>query len=403
MLNKLCCFLICSLVIINLLFSQEPQSFDRQKILQGHSEFQKLSYSLMNEKLKLSYGANQLLEERGYKLFGQNHEVYSPRKDIVPNQPQLIKVNVGFELENLDKKIINISDNRNIAHTSNDNIMTEDFEGDFPGIKWQTYGDPIWHKTNSYYNTGNYSIRCTTQEANVTQHGNSYQGHSHSIIICGPFDLSDANYAQLKYRYCLDIKYEKDWFFSMISTDGINFHGIGMSGTSGSWDQEIIHLNNVAGLGNVTGHSQVWIAFLFESDNQPSTNNGVYLDDIEIVRQQIDGGTPLIGWISGELTPDGNPYLALGNIGVAEGDELEIRPGVEIYFEGGHEFVILGLLKAIGTQSDSILFTSAKPNPSPGDWRGIGLYDVASGQCRIQYCRLEYGGYGSCEIKAGGV
>lgn len=394
MFKKISYFLVFSLIVINSPYSQKPQPFDRQDILENHPELQKLSYSLRTKQMTLSPEVKQLLEGKGFKLLGQTHKLVSPRKDTLSTDKQLIRVTVSFDLKNSGYKPININakNNSNMSSTSTDIIMTDGFEGDFPGTNWQRSGDPTWGKTDHKDHTGSYSIWCAKDGTRGVEPGNGYPDSSQSLIIYGPFDLSDVNYAQLKFWYWLDTEYEKDWFFSMVSTDGNNFQGMGMSGYSGAWDENLLHLNNVVGLGDVTGNSQVWIAFLFESDNHSSSDKGVYLDDIELNKRQING-TPLAGIVSGEFTTDGNPYIAVGDFGIVEDDTLEIKPGVEIHFEDGVEMIVLGLLRAIGSPSDSILFTSAKPNPSPGDWSGIGLYDVASNECRIQYCRIEYGGY----------
>lgn len=388
------------LITVNSAYPQKPQKLDKQEILQNHPELQRLSYFSRIKQNKSTAEITRSLEEKGFKLLGQPHEIVSPRKDTLATDKRSIKVNVSFDLKNSGYDSINFNAKNNIKITdaSSDTILTDGFENDFPGTTWQRSGDPTWGKTNYSSYQSNYSIWCAKAGTKGVEPGNSYPNGCHSMVIFGPFNLSDVNYAQLKFWYCLDTEYEKDWFFFMASIDGSNFQGSGISGESGvwggAWDEDYLYLNNVLGLGNVTGHSQVWIAFLFESDNNSSSDEGVFVDNIEITKRQVNG-TPLYGAVSGKLTSSDNPYIAVSDFGIAESDTLEIKPGVEIRAEDGVEFSVLGLLKAIGTPSDSILFTSANANPSPGDWRGIGLYDVASKDCQMQYCRIEYGGYGN--------
>jgi hypothetical protein len=388
------------LLAVSLPYSQDDPRQNKRALLQSHPELQKLSYSKRIPKPKeLSAEGKQALEAKGIKVLGSAPRLFSPRKDSLEVDKEIIRINVSLNLSSsgIEPIYVNAPMHSSSAHAAQETIMTDGFEGDFPGAKWQRSGDPTWGKTNYQSNSGSYSVWCAKDSSKGVEPGQGYPNNCRSMMIYGPFDLTDVNYGQLKFSYWLDTEYEKDWFYFMASTDGNNFQGIGVSGASGSWggawDEDGLHLNNVVGLGDVTGHSKVWIGFLFESDNQSSSDKGVFIDDVELTKRQING-TPLAGAVSGEFTASGNPYVAVDDFGIAEGDSLEIKPGVEIGFEEGAELIVLGLLEAIGTSSDSILFTSAKSNPAPGVWSGIGLYDVASPDCRIQYCRIEYGGYG---------
>lgn len=409
MFKRISYIIVLFLITVNSAYSQKPQPFDREAVLQNHPELKKLSYSSRTQKKKLSPEVKQLLEGKGFKLLGQSHELDSPRKDTLSGDRELMRINVELDLKSSTYNPIFVYPkyDSNALKSNTDTIMTDDFEGDFPGTKWQRSGDPTWGKTDYKDHSGSNSIWCAKDGTRGVEPGNGYPDNSQSMIIYGPFDLSYVNYANLNFWYWLDIEYEKDWFFAMLSIDGNNFQGIGMSGESSflgvtTWDEDMLHLNNLLGLGDVTGQSKVWIAFLFESDDNSSSDKGVFIDDVELTKRHVNG-TPLAGIVSGELNTAGNPYIAVSDFGITEDNALEIKPGVEIRFEEGTELIVLGLLKAIGTPSDSILFTSAKTTPSPGDWGGVGLYDVASKNCRIQYCRIEYGGYGGLNAGAGGI
>jgi hypothetical protein len=158
----------------------------------------------------------------------------------------------------------------------------------------------------------------------------------------------------------------------MASKDGKNFVGVGVTGET-SGEVEMLHLSDVPGLGNVTGSTQVWIAFLFESDANTTSDKGAFVDDVTLTKQQI-AGTPIAGLISGTLPHIVNPYIAVGDVWVLQGDSLKIDPGVEIRFDGPYEFIVAGKLTAEGAKGDSIIFTSNKDIPKTGDWLGIGLY-----------------------------
>jgi hypothetical protein len=101
------------------------------------------------------------------------------------------------------------------------------------------------------------------------------------------------------------------------------------------------------------------------------------------------------GSVSGTWTVDGSPYLVYGDIsiqtGTRSGDSLIIEPGVEIVFLGHHKFSVYGRLLAMGTRSDSILFTAMD---TISGWHGLRFISTSSnGQdsSRVIYCRLEYG------------
>ncbi|MFH1861778.1 MAG: right-handed parallel beta-helix repeat-containing protein [bacterium] len=90
--------------------------------------------------------------------------------------------------------------------------------------------------------------------------------------------------------------------------------------------------------------------------------------------------------VSGVWTLSNSPYLITGNVIVPENATLTIEPGVEVIFQGNYQFIVEGRLNAIGTESDSILFTAA----GDSTWGGLRLVSahVASS---LQYCRFEKG------------
>lgn len=97
------------------------------------------------------------------------------------------------------------------------------------------------------------------------------------------------------------------------------------------------------------------------------------------------------GNVSGVWNPDGNPYYILGDIAINEVDSLYINPGVEIVFTDNYWFNIFGYLIAIGTASDSIIFTVADTSGfstnSHLGWSGVWIpYSTA----HLKYCIVEY-------------
>ncbi|RPI55554.1 MAG: hypothetical protein EHM56_05160, partial [Chloroflexi bacterium] len=68
-------------------------------------------------------------------------------------------------------------------------------------------------------------------------------------------------------------------------------------------------------------------------------------------------------------TPEGSPYRVAfdsDGIQVAEGVTLAVEPGVEVQFDPYASLIVLGTLKAIGTEAQPILFTGTVKEP--GSW-----------------------------------
>lgn len=96
------------------------------------------------------------------------------------------------------------------------------------------------------------------------------------------------------------------------------------------------------------------------------------------------------GDVSGLWTSAGSPFYIQGEITVPNDETLTIEQGVNVIFLGHYKFYILGKLIAIGTQQDSIHFTSE--NPGSG-WHGIRFMDTpnTNDTSKMIYCSFKYG------------
>lgn len=81
------------------------------------------------------------------------------------------------------------------------------------------------------------------------------------------------------------------------------------------------------------------------------------------------------GPVTGVWTVPNSPYIITGNVVVAE--MLTVAPGVTIKFEAGAYIEVFGVLTAIGTANERIVFTANSAAPSPGFWLGLKLFSNA--------------------------
>lgn len=123
--------------------------------------------------------------------------------------------------------------------------------------------------------------------------------------------------------------------------------------------------------------------------------------------------TPM-GGISGHITEntewDADVNIT-GDVWVDSGVTLTIKPGVTVYFAPNQddqksgldtnrcELIVNGSLVAIGTEADSVRFTSSSLEPKGSDWYGIRFtYSSTDTGCIIDHSIIEYGIRGiSCE------
>jgi parallel beta-helix repeat protein len=96
------------------------------------------------------------------------------------------------------------------------------------------------------------------------------------------------------------------------------------------------------------------------------------------------------GNVSGTWATANTPYLINGDIIVPNDSTLIIQPGVSVIFQDHYKFIIEGRLIAIGTQTDTIIFTAQ--NHTTG-WHGIHITNIptSNDSTIFEYCKFEYG------------
>jgi len=192
-------------------------------------------------------------------------------------------------------------------------VMTEDFEWDFPGTKWNLLGNPTWDETNYRAYSGSQSGYCADGGSSRVDPPGPYPNNMDAWMIYGPFDLSDAKDARLFFKHWTETEGGGyDYFFVGASVNGHNFYGETYSGDwkshcgGSGWCPGYFDLTDVYVLGNLSGYKRVWITFLFGSDYD-TTYEGTYLDDIVLKKDtgEICLGLPQhFDWRdSGGVTP----------------------------------------------------------------------------------------------------
>ena len=79
----------------------------------------------------------------------------------------------------------------------------------------------------------------------------------------------------------------------------------------------------------------------------------------------------------------GSPYIVTGNVTVDGSVTLQIKPGVKIAIDSGISIIINGTLNAIGTSTDSIIFTEIAPYRG---WDKLGFSSAS--HCSLKYCKV---------------
>lgn len=89
-------------------------------------------------------------------------------------------------------------------------------------------------------------------------------------------------------------------------------------------------------------------------------------------------------------TVSGSPYIVTGNVVLFSSATLNIDPGVVVKFDSAACLEVRGTLKAIGTVTDTIVFTSYLGSPSMGCWTGIKAIWTSSPSAAGHQVTMEY-------------
>jgi hypothetical protein len=114
----------------------------------------------------------------------------------------------------------------------------------------------------------------------------------------------------------------------------------------------------------------------------------IFIFSISFFCIRTSADTFVSGNVSGVWNTTGSPYVVVGNTTVLAGQSLTIQPGVSVLYQGNFKITVYGLLTAVGTETDSILFSRYDLNPA-NRGNGILLYN-ADNNSQVSYCIVEY-------------
>ncbi len=163
-------------------------------------------------------------------------------------------------------------------------MLYEDFESIFPG-SWNLYDfsddgyQRTWGDTNFASYTGTWSAWPAAGGADALDPWVTwwYTDNLNSWMEYGPLDFSTMSDVFVSFGLYYDTEPDYDWVYFCTSTDGVSFDCDYWSGDSDGWTDQAYWLTSYA------GYSQVWLAWIFQSDGSISSGYfGPYVDEIQV-------------------------------------------------------------------------------------------------------------------------
>jgi hypothetical protein len=194
--------------------------------------------------------------------------------------------------------------------TADTTLFSDGFESGM--TSWRVTGSPTWAKTTYRAGAGSASAYCAG--SSIVPPG-PYANNMDGWMEIGPFDLTNYTAATLSFKMYCQTEKDKDVLSAWVSLDDQNFYGKGFSGGFTGWSDQSVDLTNVYTLGNVTGKSKVYIAFVFRSDPAVVYEGG-YVDEVRLVGTPKGGGGGGSGQAGLVLTADAEVVPYNGSVGL---------------------------------------------------------------------------------------
>jgi hypothetical protein len=170
-------------------------------------------------------------------------------------------------------------------------LMQADFETAWPGPGWQVtdpgFDEYYWARRGCRAATGTASAWAMGggSVGGSLGCGANYPDNSNAWMVYGPFSTAGATAGEFQAKLWLNSEPSYDVACLLVSVDNSNFYtsnaGTCFSGSSGgAFVPTALDLGDVYVLGNALGHSNVWVAMVFQSDDSVNFAEGAYVDDL---------------------------------------------------------------------------------------------------------------------------
>jgi len=172
-------------------------------------------------------------------------------------------------------------------------LLYEDFEGSFPYEGWtlEDFSDDgyqyLWDDDDYKPYTGAWSAWPANGGANgLDPEFYWYPNNLNSWMEYGPLDLSNMADVFVSFGLWYQTEPAWDWMYFCASVDFVNYSCDYWSGDSGGWTDQAYWLTSYA------GYSQVWLAWVFETDATINNYDGPFVDDIWIWGDDLSAPPP---------------------------------------------------------------------------------------------------------------
>lgn len=273
-------------------------------------------------------------------------------------------------------------------------VLDDDFESGFPGSNWSVYvgesaADAYWGAWTCWSSSVSHSVGCAAGGTEAIACDENYPNDMWTRMLAGPFDLSDPNILDAALEFSVDLSCEdstngdnyRDRLLVLASIDNANFYGVQYAGQgSGTLSLDLTALPVI---GDVTGQSQVWIAFDFESDSSVNLSNGAQIDDVQLIVDLNEAPqVTLTSPVGGEILTPGATETILFSVTDADGGPGDLTIALDYSTNGGSAWTEIA---------------SGLPYTGSHDWT---VPDVATTQGRVRVRAFDGAAEGSASSPA---